>query len=237
MASFSNCTRLWWKLVADRQFRFEFSSVAARLLPGFFLGSLVCLSSTLGSRINAAEPQNAPKVELQGDGRFLGYTRLREGTRVPETLGTVVALGPRRWAFVPAAAPALEPVQSVTESESVEITVTQQGGTVTRRVDSVTLSTKVPATLNGGDRNRGDAAASALQDAGNAESKGNSSEHIVLITENLMLQRIVQAIREDELDSLWQVTGRVTEYFGENRLTILTAQRGQASQLPPAAGR
>jgi hypothetical protein len=76
-----------------------------------------------------------------------------------------------------------------------------------------------------------------LQDAGNAESKGNSSEHIVLITENLMLQRIVQAIREDELDSLWQVTGRVTEYFGENRLTILTAQRGQASQLPPAAGR
>ncbi|MGI9468092.1 MAG: hypothetical protein ACR2OA_13310 [Rubripirellula sp.] len=52
-----------------------------------------------------------------------------------------------------------------------------------------------------------------------------------------MLQRIVQAIREDEIDSLWQVTGRVTEYFGENRLTILPAQRGQAKQLPPVVGR
>ncbi|MGI9468091.1 MAG: hypothetical protein ACR2OA_13305 [Rubripirellula sp.] len=103
----------------------------------------------------------AQKVALQGDGRFLGYTRLREGTRVPETLGTVVALGPRRWAFVPAAEPALEPVQAVTESESVEITVTQRGGTVTRRVDSVTLSTKVLVARDREVRSRGDAAASA----------------------------------------------------------------------------
>ena len=63
------------------------------------------------------------------------------------------------------------------------------------------------------------------------------SEPIVLIAENLMLQRLVQAIREDELDSLWRVTGRVTEYFGENRLTILTAQRGQVKQLPSATAR
>jgi len=237
MAPLSNSTQLSWKVSAGQQFQLHLLSIATCLLPGFVLGSFVCLSCTFAGRINAAEPPSEPKVALQADGRFLGYTRLREGTRVPATLGTVVALGPRRWAFVPAAAPVLDPVQSVTESESVKITVTQQGGTVTRRVDSVTLSTKVPATRNGGDRSRGAAAASALQDAGSSEESENNSEHIVLITENLMLQRIVQAIREDELDSLWQVTGRVTEYFGENRLTILTAQRGQAKQLPPAAGR
>ncbi|MGI9444359.1 MAG: hypothetical protein ACR2N1_17945 [Rubripirellula sp.] len=241
MAPLSNSTQLSWMVSAVRQFQLHLSSIATCLLPGFVVGSFVCLSCTFAGRINAAEPQSAPKVALQGDGRFLGYTRLREGTKIPATLGTVVALGPRRWAFVPAAAPVLDPVldpvQSVTESESVKITVTQQGGTVTRRVDSVTLSTKVPAPRNGGDRSRGVAAASALQDTGSSGESENNSEHIVLISENLMLQRIVQAIREDELDSLWQVTGRVTEYFGENRLTILTAQRGQAKQLPPAAGR
>ena len=237
MGSLSNSVQLSWKVSVGRQFHLHLSSVATCLLTGFVLGSFVCLSCTSAGRINAAEPQSAAKVALQGDGRFLGYKRLREGARVPATLGTVVALGPRRWAFVPAAAPVLDPVQPVLESESAKIAVTQQGGTVARRVDSVTLSTDVPATHNRGDRSRGDAAAFALQDTVSSEASENNSEHIVLITENLMLQRIVQAIRKDELDSLWQITGRVTEYFGENRLTILTAQRGQAKQLPPAAKR
>jgi hypothetical protein len=165
MASFSNPTSCWWKPGAARQFPLHSSSIALCLLPGLIIGSCICLPCTLSSRVTAAEPQDAEKVAqkvaLQGDGRFLGYTRLREGTRVPETLGTVVALGPRRWAFVPAAEPALEPVQAVTESESVEITVTQRGGTVTRRVDSVTLSTKVLVARDREVRSRGDAAASA----------------------------------------------------------------------------
>ena len=180
--------------------------------------------------LNAAEPQNPTPTMSQSDGRFLGYTRLREGTRVPATLGTVVALGPRRWAFIPAARPVVEMPQPVTQSESVEITVTQQNGTVTRRVDSLTLSTKVPA-------GRGSAAASALRQAVDSDAEQENREQIVLITENLMLQRIVQAVTEDELDSSWQVTGQVTEYFGENRLTILTAQRAQAKQLAPAVER
>ncbi len=237
MASASKRTQLWWKRGTDRRFQLHLPSVAICLLSGFAIGSFVCMSGVLAGRSNAAEPQSSPNVALQGDGRFLGYTRLREGTSVPAILGTVVALGPRRWAFVPAAAPPLEAVQSVKESESVKITSTQQSRAVTRRVDSVTLSTKVPITRDGGERRRGDAAVSVLQDAGKSEAGEKKSERIVLIAENLMLQRIVQAIREDELDSLWTVTGRVTEYFGENRLTILTAQRGQAKQLSPAAGR
>ena len=193
-------------------------------------GSVVWVGLGAPERLNAAEPQNPPSAISQSDGRFLGYTRLREGTRVPATLGTVVALGPRRWAFVPAAQPVVETPQPVTQSESVEITVTQQNGTVTRRVDSLTLSTNVPA-------GRGSAAASALRQTGDLDAEQDDREQIVLINENLMLQRIVQAITEDELDNAWQVTGQVTEYFGENRLTILTAQRAQAKQLTPAVDR
>ena len=237
MDSVSNHKQLLLAPVSDRRLHNHVNNaVTIQLLPRLILCSLICLSGTLAGQVPAVEPQIASDVAFQGDGRLLGYTRLREGTRIPATLGTVVALGPRRWAFVPAAAPVIEPVQSVTQSETVEIKVTQQGGTVTRRVDSVTLSNKIPAAV-GGAASRANAAASALQDTGDAEPDGNNSEHIVLITENLMLQRIVQAIKEDELDNLWQVTGRVTEYFGENRLTILTAQRGQAKQLPPAVGR
>jgi len=208
--------------------RFTFAAFTA--VRGFIFMAVVCGSVGVLKHLNAAEPENPPSALSQSDGRFLGYARLREGTRVPATLGTVVALGPRRWAFIPAAQPVVENPQTVTQSESVEITVTQQNGTVTRRVDSLTLSTNVPA-------GRGSAAASALRQAGDLESEQNNREHIVLITENLMLQRIVQAITEDELDTTWQVTGHVTEYFGENRLTILTAQRGQAKQLTPAVDR
>lgn len=142
----------------------------------------------------------------------------------------MVALGPRRWAFVPAAQPVVETPQSVTQSESVEITVTQQKGTVTRRVDSLALSTNLPA-------GRGSAAASAFRQTGDLDAGQDDREQIVLINENLMLQRIVQAITEDELDNVWQVTGQVAEYFGENRLTILTAQRAQTKQLKPALDR
>ena len=110
------------------------------------------------------------------------------------------------------------------------MTVTQQKGTVTRRVDSLALSTNLPA-------GRGSAAASALRQTGDLDAGQDDREQIVLINENLMLQRIVQAITEDELDNVWQVTGQVTEYFGENRLTILTAQRAQAKQLKPALDR
>jgi len=48
-----------------------------------------------------------------------------------------------------------------------------------------------------------------------------------------MPQRIVEAIREDELDTSWEVTGKVTDYFDENRLAIITAQRAESKDLMP----
>ena len=192
MDSFSSCKQYACKIVADRKHPLSF--MKTHMLQQVVLGSLVFLSGILVDGISGGEPQNTSETALQGDGRLVGHTRLREGTRVPPTLGTVVALGPRRWAFVPA---------------------TGTGRGVPRR---------------GGDTG-------PLNDTVNARAEQRNREPFVLLAENLMLQRIVQAIREDELDNLWQLTGHVTEYFGQNRLTILTAQRGQSKQLPPAAGR
>ena len=50
----------------------------------------------------------------------------------------------------------------------------------------------------------------------------------MLLIENLTLQRIVTAVRADSADRLWEVTGEVTEYTGENRLMLRTAQRATA---------
>lgn len=235
MGSFPPHENLEHQTAAARRITVRLTSSATRELAGFVLVSLVCFLATPLEHLVAAEPQapGATATASQSDGRLLGYTRLREGTCIPETLGTVIALGPRRWAFVPAASPSVEVVQSVTQPESV----IQLNGRLTRRVDSATRSKKKPAVRYKGVGNRGGLAASVLKQAANAGSDQSSGEHLVLITENLMLQRVVQAIQEDELDSSWELTGRVSEYFGENRLTILTAQRAQAKQLTPASVR
>lgn len=47
----------------------------------------------------------------------------------------------------------------------------------------------------------------------------------LMLSENLMLQRIVEAIRVDSGDDHWTITGRITEFFEENRLIVLSAKR------------
>jgi len=47
----------------------------------------------------------------------------------------------------------------------------------------------------------------------------------ILLQENLILQRVVKAINFDSNDDHWIISGEVTEFFNENRLTIRLAQR------------
>jgi len=47
----------------------------------------------------------------------------------------------------------------------------------------------------------------------------------ILLQENLILQRVVKAINFDSKDDHWIISGEVTEFFNENRLTIRLAQR------------
>jgi hypothetical protein len=49
----------------------------------------------------------------------------------------------------------------------------------------------------------------------------------MLVVENLMLQRMLDASPPGQTESRWVVTGEVTEFRGENRLWIRTAQRPQ----------
>ena len=115
--------------------------------------------------------------------------------------------------------------------------MTQQNGTTTRRVDSLTLSVDSSQKSFGVGRTRGLLNEDALNASGEQKAKQDDGTHLVLIAENLMLQRIVEAIREDELDTSWEVTGKVTEYFDENRLTIITAQRAESEDLMPSPTR
>tara|TARA_R110002111_G_scaffold100750_3_gene156047 strand:- start:799 stop:1032 length:234 start_codon:yes stop_codon:yes gene_type:complete len=61
----------------------------------------------------------------------------------------------------------------------------------------------------------------------NVPVQDDQSSHLIL-AENLMLQRIVESIRSDVTDSRWVLSGKVTEFFGENRMVISTAQRSNA---------
>jgi hypothetical protein len=45
------------------------------------------------------------------------------------------------------------------------------------------------------------------------------------IAENLMLERIVSAIRADPADDRWSITGRLTEFFDDNGVVITYARR------------
>ncbi|MFG0262943.1 MAG: hypothetical protein ACF788_11180 [Novipirellula sp. JB048] len=47
------------------------------------------------------------------------------------------------------------------------------------------------------------------------------------LVENLVLERVVNAIRADANDDQWTITARATEFFNSNRLILLTAQRSE----------
>ena len=134
---------------------------------------------------------------------------LREGTRIGETVGRVVMMG-RRWAFVRASQQnppepdiALRPrrLPAIDGKPRPKRLGLASGPRLTRL-------TAIPIELQTG-----------------RENATEIPTRHMLITENLMLQRIVEAIRADGSDNVWSVTGEVTEFFNENRLIIHTAKR------------
>jgi hypothetical protein len=143
---------------------------------------------------------------------------LREGTLIPPTAGRIVMLG-RRWAFIPASQELgtdddlVKFGKDQVLSSMVSFTRKQYPSRLGTASTSVSTSaySKTGATL-----------------VRTESSKGNTFETVlpqVLVVENLMLQRIADAIRTDGSDDRWTVSGEVTEYFNENQLLIRTAQR------------
>lgn len=60
---------------------------------------------------------------------------------------------------------------------------------------------------------------------GQDDDDDSAQEISWLLVENLVLERIVQAIRRDSSDNKWVVSGKTLEFFGENRMLAITAQR------------
>jgi hypothetical protein len=143
---------------------------------------------------------------------------LREGTLIPPTVGRIVMLG-RRWAFIP----------DNQEPETDDDLVTFGKDRV---VASMIGFTRLPRPKRLGAASTSFAASADSKMSATLvrteSSKGNTFPTVlprVLVVENLMLQRIAEAIRTDGSDDRWTVSGEVTEYFNENQLLIRTAQR------------
>lgn len=137
---------------------------------------------------------------------------LREGSRIPPTTGRIVMVG-RRWAFVP-----IDDKKKPDEVAEDELTVAR----AYMITESQLRATRLGSSGTDYGKNRFHAVAAPLSEL--TRQLPASFEQITL-QENLMLQRIVSAIRADATDDHWIISGEISEFFNENLLTIRLAQR------------
>lgn len=165
----------------------------------------------------------APDANQRGAGNQPNnQPRLREGTMIPLTVGRIVLRG-RRWEFVSGSVePDTEDVVAAPDPRnSWLISFKPQSLDVRRRAKPETN----PATTNTVDPAQQSLIRSAVDK--DKERRLLLPPNIVL-SENLMLQRIAAAIRANPSDNRWEVSGEITEFFDENRLIIRTAQRANS---------
>ncbi len=205
------------------------STAIALLSPLVLSGSLLAADPFERGTAGRTNGQDFQRTGLAGGSGAPGGDRLaaeksptagktpqrREGTLIPPAAGRVVMIG-RRWAFLPASAPAAAaplPAGTAAGSSGRFAFESFGPGRTTEIADSLTRKparTSIappPATAAGASR----------------------WPTQMLISENLMLQRIVEAIRLDPSDDKWTISGEVTEFFDQNRLIIRTAQRSNAN--------
>jgi hypothetical protein len=137
---------------------------------------------------------------------------LREGTRIPPTTGRIVMLG-RRWVFI-----------AVTDQQDQK-TVARHDTSITRAFlvsNAKHRASRLGQRPNQQAPKRFRPAAAPIQEMNQSVPAALQQ---ILLHENLMLQRIVEAIQADGTDDHWVVSGEVSEFFNENRLSIHLAQR------------
>ena len=147
--------------------------------------------------------------------------KLREGTLIPPTVGRVVMMG-RRWAFIRVSG------QKPADEDFVTKPLPARVGELKPRPKRLGM-----ANLSSSKDYRFYAAGvrdSSEPSDGESPADDKAAEfpsRHILLAENLMLQRIVEAIRVDASDNVWSVTGEMTEFFRDNRLLLRTAQRAE----------
>ncbi len=181
-------------------------------------------------------------VSDRDDANPMRPEKMREGTLVPPTVGRFIPAG-RRWMFVPDSVS--DETDDIARSQTRPRPIPRN---VFRSVSSHFDAPKTSQKMYSGsirvhERNRlreysasdreTDAPTRLVQTSDAAIAKSAAGNPIglpkIIAAENLMLQRIVDAIRTDGVDDRWTVSGQLTEFFDENRLLLRTAERA-ASQ-------
>jgi hypothetical protein len=150
--------------------------------------------------------------------------RLREGTLVPQTVGRILLRG-RRWEFVS---------ETARSRADDAVAATNQRRTWLVGFQPPARSTHQPPArptqLGSSTRTTGimDRAETLASVPAAEKARGPALPMSIILTENLMLQRVAEAIRANPSDDQWVVSGEITEFFDENRLIIRTAQRSNA---------
>lgn len=152
-----------------------------------------------------------PRDSRGADADQRSETSLREGTLIPLTAGRIVEMG-RRWAFVPAS------LQEEMAAEAANLS-DDAFGFPRRRANGTSLDRRGDSSI------RSDRDVLTLGMRSPDAAGRNLLKTQIIVCENMMLQRVVEAIRVDASDDRWTISGEVTEFFGQNRLVIRTAQR------------
>lgn len=197
---------LWW---ADRPMRF--TAGRARTVAGGMMIAIMVASAT-GAQTLVAEERYARESTTASSGDrgpavASGVILLREGSRIPPTPGRVVLMG-RRWVFL--AGPSVAAKNSIQADDRDQAASDFDPTEVRRLFGSVAFTSTSDSSASGGSVDR---------------EPGNRHSVQLVLAENLNLQRIIEALRSDPADENWILTGQISEFFGENRLMILTAQR------------
>ena len=224
----------------------KFPRYMKRSLAGLVVLIAVLTPVLMQQRASGAErdmPDNRLRADRQlaaadGNANQMRPKKMREGTRVPQTVGRFVPAG-RRWMFVPDTV-ADKTNDIVAEHPSRRESSTKIFRSVSTNVDQARSHRLGYAGITRADQRnplREPLAAESTRapeqqlamkpDAILPEPDENNPIDLpqVVVAENLMLQRIVEAIRIDGADDRWTISGRLTEYFDENRLQLRTAER------------
>ena len=164
---------------------------------------------------------------------------LREGTLVPPTEGRIMMLG-RRWTFLPHwIEPPNPAATAVVPRKQIELFHTTLASMQLSRGQTIDLGSGYSQLVENRQREEIRTTLSLTSTrlvSTTTEAAPVVEENLevklgqVLLSENLMLQRIVKSIRIDGLDDRWTLTGEVSEFMGENRLLIRTAQRAASRE-------
>ncbi len=193
----------------------------------FLSTGLASQAQDLGTGIQQNETSSADKLPTK-------HELLREGTLIPPTEGRIIPVG-RRWGFAPTSPHALSPMQMHSDQDQQHSLTgrvvskprpTRLGFSSSVRVMTVADSGRsVGATPNGAMP----AQPNATETTGNPRL-ANARTRLIILSENLMLQRIVESVLADSADDSWTISGEITEFRNQNRLRIHTAQRTNEHQ-------